>query len=502
MTAPAITSPGTSDEIGIPLWPRDVWRRDRTSLAPGTTMQAALAAGAVAALTLQTTAASVAYLITGVAVAAVAFTSVRPRPSPTQLLVVAGSSALLAVAAIRGADWLVALCVVASWVVGSLALVGGRTWTGLALGSLALGFTPVRVIGWMHRGRSRWRRTGSRVKPGRAVAVAALSVALVALFGSLFVSADPEFGRLFDDVVPDVRVTNPGGRLFLGALVAGVALAATYVRRRTPLFDALAPAPGRPIASWEWAVPVGVLDLLFSGFVAVQVRVLFGGDDHVRDTDGLTYANYARQGFWQLAAVTVLTLIVIAVAVRKIDRGNRRDRMLARGLLVLLCGLSLVIVASALHRMALYESEFGYTRLRLGVMAVELWLGVVFVVLLAAGIRFSARWLPRVVLASAAVGLLGFAGLNPDGYIAEQNVRRYTDTGKLDIAYLRGLSVDAVPALDRLPEPARSCALGGIDVGGGASGFDYNAARARAQAILKARPLGPCAVNSTARSGA
>lgn len=496
-TVPATSGPPPDEALWS--WPRNAWRRDRTSLAPRVTMAAALATGALATLTVQSSAASVAYLITGTTVAATAFATVRPRPTPARLVAMAGSLALLAVAAMRGAEWLIALCVVASWIVGTLAVVGGWTWTGMAVGAFAIVFTPVRVAGWVHRGRSRWQQTEPRVKPARVLVVAASSIVLVVLFGSLFVSADPEFGRLFDTVVPDVRITNPGGRLLTGFLVAGVALAAAYLRRRPPRFDALAPAPGRPTAAWEWAVPMVLLDLLFAGFVAVQVRVLFGGDDHVRRTLGLTYANYARQGFWQLAAVTVLTLVVVAVVARKIERGNGRDRLLARILLGLLCSLSLVIVASALHRMSLYENEFGYTRLRLAVMAVELWLGVIFVLLLAAGVRMSGRWLPRAVLASAVVGLLGFAALNPDAYIAERNVYRFQSTGRLDIAYLRGLSVDAVPALDRLPEPGRSCALVGIDVGGSATGFDYNAARARAHELLETRPIGPCAVSSTGR---
>ena len=41
-------------------------------------------------------------------------------------------------------------------------------------------------------------------------------------------------------------------------------------------------------ARWEWAVPLGVLDALFIAFVAVQATVLFGGHDHVLDTEGLT----------------------------------------------------------------------------------------------------------------------------------------------------------------------------------------------------------------------
>ena len=40
-------------------------------------------------------------------------------------------------------------------------------------------------------------------------------------------------------------------------------------------------------------------------------------------------------------------------------------------------------------------------------------------------------------------------------------MQRYAETGRIDLDYLRGLSADAVPALDRLPEPLRSCALAG-----------------------------------------
>ncbi|MGW6377096.1 DUF4153 domain-containing protein [Rhodococcus sp. NPDC055112] len=483
--------PGAVQALHPWKWPRGMWRGDRTSVAPRVTLATALGAGAIATFTLQVTVVSIAYLLTGAAVAATAFATARPRPTRLQVGAVLGALALLAVAAVRGAEWLITLCVVASWVVGSVAVVGGWTWTGLALASTAVWLTPVRVTGWVRRGRARFR-TGRGLKPGRVLVVTAISVALVLVFGSLFVSADPQFAELFGAVVPDVRMTNPVGRLILGFLVMGTALAAAYLRRRTPRFDALAPRPGRPVALWEWAVPLALLDLLFAVFVAVQVRVLFGGDDHVQDTDNLTYADYARQGFWQLAAVTVLTLAVIAAAVRKVNRQEAGDRLFARVLLGALCVLTLVIVASAAHRMSLYENEFGFTRLRVSVMATELWLGAVFVLLMVAGVRTSARWLPRAVLASAVVGLLGFAALDPDGYIAERNAQRYADTGDIDVGYLRGLSVDAVPALDRLPEPARSCALIGMDVDDDAPWFEYNSARSRAREILRARPVGEC----------
>jgi hypothetical protein len=122
--------------------------------------------------------------------------------------------------------------------------------------------------------------------------------------------------------------------------------------------------------------------------------------------------------------------------------------------------LALVVVASAVRRMDMYVDAYGLTRLRLSVLAVEFWLGLVIVLVMAAGV-WGARRLPRAVALSAAAGVLAFGLMSPDAVIAEHNVARYEADHKLDQSYLRDLSVDAVPALDRLQEPMRSCVLAG-----------------------------------------
>lgn len=204
-----------------------------------------------------------------------------------------------------------------------------------------------------------------------------------------------------------------------------------------------------------------VLDLLFAVFIAVQLAVLFGGYDKVLSETGLTYSAYARQGFWQLLFATLLTLVVIALALRWAPRSAAGDRTLVRAVLGTLCLLTLVVVASALRRMDLYVDAYGLTRLRVSVAAMELWLGLVIVLIMAAGV-YGMKWLPRAVAASAAAAVLAFGLASPDGLVAERNVQRYERTGKIDVAYLQELSADAVPALDGLPEPLRSCALDGI----------------------------------------
>ena len=138
-----------------------------------------------------------------------------------------------------------------------------------------------------------------------------------------------------------------------------------------------------------------VLDVLFASFVAVELTVLFGGRRHVLATSGLTYAEYARQGFWQLLTVTALTLALVAVAVSKAERASKPDRVIVRVLLGTLCLLALVIVASAIHRMSIYEQAYGFTRLRVFVLATEFWLGAALILVMVAGIRMSGSWLPQ-----------------------------------------------------------------------------------------------------------
>lgn len=95
----------------------------------------------------------------------------------------------------------------------------------------------------------------------------------------------------------------------------------------------------------------------------------------MRETAGLTYAEYARSGFAQLVIVALLTLAVVAASLRwaRLD-GHRTERLL-RLLLMALCLLTIVVLASALHRLGLYERAFGFTRTRMAAHALLLFGG-------------------------------------------------------------------------------------------------------------------------------
>lgn len=427
---------------------------------------------------------------TAAAASSAAATTVRPGATgapgrAAQVAWTAATVALVAVGTVRAAGWLFVLCLLAAAVTATLAVTGGRTPFGMLLAATLPPAATVRALPWAVRGLHRTRSSGPGI--GRIVTSLAISVGLLTLFGLLFSSADAVFADLLAGLLPDISPGSVVGWLVRLGLIGLGLLGGAYLVNRPPDLDSLRAKPGRPVHRLEWALPLVLLDALFAAFVLVQLTVFFGGAGHVLRTAGLTYAEYARGGFWQLLAVTALTLLVIAVAARRAPKATRGDRLLVRVLLGVLTALSLVVVASSLYRMQVYADAYGATRLRLFVATVELSLGVLFVLVGVAVARLRADWLPRLVIGTAVLALLGLALVNPDRLIADRNVDRYLETGRVDLTYLSGLSADAVPALARLPEPMRTCALREIAFELPDDGFwATNLGRERARSVLDA----------------
>jgi hypothetical protein len=367
----------------------------------------------------------------------------------------AATVALFAVGLFRSAGWLFILCLLTATVTGALALTGGRSVRSISAGYFMQLFAAFRAVPWLATGG---RRIGHRDGRNlRVVLMTTVSALLLLVFGGLFASADPAFADVLSAIVPDFSGPALSRWILLFGLTCMIVGGAAFLRANPPRLSEWDGTEGPTVNRLEWAVPLGLLVVLFTGFVAVQLTVLFGGDRHVLSTDGLTYANYARGGFWQLSFVTGLTLVVLAGAARWAPRRTAADRVLLRSILGALAVLTLVIVASALMRMNLYAETYGLTRLRLLVACCELWFGLVLLLVLVAGIRVRAAWLPRVAIAGGVATLLGLAIANPDGMIASYNIKQ---NHTVDVLYLESLSPDAVPALTALGQPLRECTLG------------------------------------------
>ncbi|MCK0111153.1 DUF4173 domain-containing protein [Ornithinimicrobium sp. F0845] len=421
----------------------------------------------------------------------------------TFLVLVAAGALVLRLSVHRSRTWTI-VCAVLCFCLGALVVLRAAEWVAvlavMAAGVLvATALTDARRPLAMIAGGASWVLSGLRGLPllGRTLTATsrhtvlwpvlrttALSLVLLVVFVGLFASGDALFGTWVSDILPDIRIADTLVlRAFTWFVVGGIVLAACYLALNPPRVEMVSLGQARPVArAWEWQVPVGVVIAVFAAFLIAQATAMWGGHEYLQQTTGLTYAEYVHQGFGQLVVATLLTLVTIAVAVRKAPREAPGQRRVLRLLLGTLCLLTLVVVGSALYRMSLYQEAYGYTVLRVLVDAFELWLGLLVVLVMVAGIRLSGTWLPRAALASGAVFLLVLGIANPEGWVAQRNIERYYETGKIDLDYLASLGPDATPAI---VDGLAGCVLVPVtEEERDTDWLEWNLGRARASALL------------------
>ncbi|MBA3533158.1 MAG: DUF4173 domain-containing protein [Ardenticatenales bacterium] len=323
------------------------------------------------------------------------------------------------------------------------------------LGALFLLFGTIQ---WKTLPRQRW--SGPVMAIGRGLAI---SLPLLLLFGGLFAAADAVFDGIVRDLF-DWDIDKIFSHFFLFAFWSW--LVGGFLHQTLLSTFELPTGIERPrflsLGLIEVSMVLGALNVLFLAFVLVQFRYFFGGAILVEATLGLTYAEYARRGFFELVTVATLLLPLLLLLHWLLRRGEDRQPALFNALSGALILMMFVIMVSAVQRMRLYQTEFGMTELRLYTTAFMGWLAVVFVWFVATVLRGR-----RASFASGALGA-GFATLalllamNPDAFIVRNNVARQQAPQPFDRGYVTTLSGDAVPALiETLPQmkPEDSCLI-------------------------------------------
>ena len=128
--------------------------------------------------------------------------------------------------------------------------------------------------------------------------------------------------------------------------------------------------------NWKLAGPGVVMILLllaYALFTYVQFTYLFGGTLPI----DLTYSEYARDGFGQFVAVTMINFTLLGLSLSKSEPGRA-----IKALQTLLIAASLIVLASAAWRMLLYVGAYGLTIRRV----LPLWLMIYFVFLAVVGV--------------------------------------------------------------------------------------------------------------------
>ena len=277
-----------------------------------------------------------------------------------------------------------------------------------------------------------------------------ITIPILIIFILLFYSADLVFRKYISNII-DIKLET----IFRSILVIFVTLifigAYIYIFKRSnrllqniKLNIQLNKKPFS-FGIIETSILLGSINLLFLIFISVQLTYLFGGEKIIT-FHGFTYSQYARRGFFELIAVAVISFFIILLIEKFIFRKETGHTIQFKILSGLLIALVILIMVSAFKRLLLYENAYGFTVLRLYSHLFIIWLAVIFILLLYK--IFIDRRENIFVLCTfiSIILVLVFINLaNPDAFIANQNIKYYYKTGKLDVWYLTQLSEDAIP---------------------------------------------------------
>ncbi|MFN7149143.1 MAG: DUF4153 domain-containing protein [Microthrixaceae bacterium] len=315
-----------------------------------------------------------------------------------------------------------------------------------------------------------------------------LAAPIVAVLGVGLATADAVFASL---VQVELDLTGVVPHLVVLGGATWVSIGWFVLATRPPVRS----APSTPwIGSVEALVVMCGLCALYAAFAASQLLVARRGPDYVQQATGLTYADYARSGFFQLlwvAAATAVVLLVLGTATRPAGRGV--DRLL-RATGVLAAASTLVVVHAALVRLGLYEDAFGATLLRVAASTTAWWLGAVFVVIGASFLVPSTRprsWLPTALGCVTLATVLVVNTVDPEHRVVAHNLERARDGESFDVSYAMALSADSVPVLveglQDLDPTESSAALRELCARHGAGPTRWNVAERRAARLLDER---------------
>lgn len=272
----------------------------------------------------------------------------------------------------------------------------------------------------------------------------------------LFLAYDPDFLNILDDIFSfDLdRVSRTVRSLFFTLPLAmyGFGLYASSLTKdpleKVTAEDCEARLEKMKILPQLTAL-VAVLPILFlyGVYFVSQWKYYVSGFTGVLPQD-FSYADYARQGFFELCCVSVINLLLIVGIAFLMKRGKNGSGVILKIVATLFCLCTLILISTAVAKLVMYIDYYGLTPKRVYAMWLMALIAIVFL-LIALG-QFLRKC--KVVALCVTVAIVMFAALavcNVGAICAQYNADRYL-SGTLetfDAGAMSDLGDSAIPAL-------------------------------------------------------
>lgn len=235
----------------------------------------------------------------------------------------------------------------------------------------------LRVRTWWHFA-SRPRREGKKLNTSALVgSIIAVLLALLLLLSALehLSGADAGFGTLVGNITGfftnnvnlvdfffKLLVSLPVGAYIFGLISGSMRLSPERITERRGFLKSLL-GQLRIVPARVWSMCLTVFIAVYAVFFVMQGGYIFGAFSRTLP-EGMTVAQYARQGFFELCRVMALNFVLLWLVTR-MSAQPVRERRLSLALCLALLAESILFAVVALSKLALYIDCFGFTSLRL-----------------------------------------------------------------------------------------------------------------------------------------
>jgi len=279
-----------------------------------------------------------------------------------------------------------------------------------------------------------------------------ISIPVLAVVLRLLVSADSQFERIVGGIPDWFRVVDAEScfRLFAILIFTAAFFGLMQVLFQKHMKVIKQEANVSQFQKLDSIIMITVLILInavYVLFTIVQFKYFFSGTLQ----GDMTYAEYARKGFFELLFVTMINLSITIVVLTFGDRGKKGVQRLTQLMLTILVLSSGVMLSSAFLRLSMYEDAYGFTFTRVLVHSFMIFLVVIFTYTLVK------IWVEKLSLfhfyfITSLIYYTAITVIDLDNIVVKENMNRFEHSGKIDVHYLNSLSATGVLGLIDLYE--------------------------------------------------
>ncbi len=292
---------------------------------------------------------------------------------------------------------------------------------------------------------------GDKKAVGKALVGLLCAVPVLIIVVPLLISSDDAFSGMLSNIF------SSSGNAFLTVLkavfgavismfVISYGISLKFVRVSKMKDSKFAGIENVYIISFLSAIGVCYLLYLFS-----QLAYFFSAFKGFLPNDDITYSQYARKGFFEMCVIAVINLCLVFFSILLAKKQNGKVCHGIKAIATFISVFTLIIIATAISKMALYIDAYGMTVLRVTTSAFMLFLGIVFIAVI---LRIYINKINIVKTALIAAGcivlMLGTANVN--AVCAKYNYEAYKskELKTVDIEALYDLGDEGIPYVVRL----------------------------------------------------